>query len=1125
MRKTRLSLQAKVTLALLAGTFTFMPATYAMPELAAGGAGANVVMQQTDNTLGISSADANNLLKWNKFSIGETEKVVFDANNYLNLVTGKEMSSILGELTGGGNIFLINPNGILFGANARIDAGAFYASTRNIENIENATYDSVTTAVLQSPATSAGGDLVNMGQIKADTILLEGGRVTIKNYANLTNSAGEILNSTAVTIRAKTEDPGTGGGIHLGYMGGKYEGPTLNYTVGTIGEGAAAIRKYQLISTLDELRANSYQGYLMFNNDLGSSDSVTDFEPIDANHSPKYVDGLGYKIMNLRINSDSAAGLWKRLDSTNIVIENFTMVNPTVSSTAGYANVGSVAGTFNASGGVMRNVTVENGDVSYTAGSDLTSAATVYAGGLVGSFANGQIVNGSYTGKVTVVDDKGGMLASVGGLTGDMTGGAQISASRHSGEVSVSGGTDLVIGNVKLGGLSGGGETKNIISDSHNDGTISLNFDNLGTSASTWINVGGLVGRSGTGGNITDSSNQAGITVTGKTLYNNNGLYVGGIRGGLRCMGRETADITGTFNTGAIDVTLTGDVTSGGQDSGVFVGGILGHFGSYGSNTVTLSEDYNAGNITVTGVNATGTNSNGKFNGYGGLVGFTSTQPLAIVNSYNTGKIAADADNRNISTIGGILGRSISNNVNVGIKINNVYDVGNGSIVGTAGAGSMFPSDVTNAFYATNDWNGTAFSRLQGGNNEYGTGRNWVEMAKAATYADWGTNSNDFGNDAVSTIGGADTVWRIYEDHTAPLLRRFLTQTDLGYTKEYNGSAQTLTYGELQAKYAKGIGITDGSTVAAEAQVLATATDVGSVDYASTELARMLWSNQQGYDIVATNGFRFSIAPKKLHLTFAKAADDTTAAPAAAATLSGLVNEEDAALSGSGRYLGKTEGTDYVVLTEGLSLTGSKATNYELPAVAVGRITPPQQENVSGNTDDSQSGTGEVVNPVNPNTGGDVLNPAEENTGGSTVVSPTDAEAGGSAVTPADSESGGNTTVEPVNPDQGGGEPVNPADELSPASDEAILQPQNVQDVVEALQQNDSRSPVTRLQNAVTAATQESAGKTENQKTAVAADTVRSRGDAAETALLSVEADNSDSSAGDDNGEQDKDKN
>ena len=162
---------------------------------------------------------------------------------------------------------------------------------------------------------------------------------------------------------------------------------------------------------------------------------------------------------------------------------------------------------------------------------------------------------------------------------------------------------------------------------------------------------------------------------------------------------------------------------------------------------------------------------------------------------------------------------------------------------------------------------------------------------------------------------------------------------------------------------------------------------------------------------------------------------------------------------------------------------------------------------------------------MNPNTGGDVLNPAEENTGGGTVVSPTDAEAGGSAVTPADSESGGNTTVEPVNPDQGGGEPVNPADELSPASDEAILQPQNVQDVVEALQQNDSRSPVTQLQNAVTAATQESAGKTENQKTAVAADTVRSRGDAAETALLSVEADNSDSSAGDDNGEQDKDKN
>lgn len=288
----------------------------------------------------------------------------------------------------------------------------------------------------------------------------------------------------------------------------------------------------------------------------------------------------------------------------------------------------------------------------------------------------------------------------------------------------------------------------------------------------------------------------------------------------------------------------------------------------------------------------------------------------------------------------------------------------------------------------------------------------------------------------------------------------------------------------------------------------------------------MLWSDQQGYDIVATNGFRFSIAPKKLHLTFAKAADDTTAAPAAAATLSGLVNDGDAALSGSGRYLGKAEGTGYVVLTEGLSLTGSKAANYELPAVVTGKITAVQQESESGAENDPQAGGGEVVNPPDTNTGGDVLNPSETNTGGGTVVNPTDTNAGGgTVVNPTDTNAGGGA-ANPV--DQGGGEPVNPADESRPASDEPVLQPQNVQDVVEAWQQNDSRSPVTQAQNAATAATQERAGKTENQETAVAIDAAQSGGDAADASLLSVEANSSDNSASGDNGgnndEQDKDK-
>jgi filamentous hemagglutinin family protein len=52
--------------------------------------------------------------------------------NILTRVTGGNSSNILGKLgvLGGANLFLLNPNGILFGANSSLDIqGSFLAST------------------------------------------------------------------------------------------------------------------------------------------------------------------------------------------------------------------------------------------------------------------------------------------------------------------------------------------------------------------------------------------------------------------------------------------------------------------------------------------------------------------------------------------------------------------------------------------------------------------------------------------------------------------------------------------------------------------------------------------------------------------------------------------------------------------------------------------------------------------------------------------------------------------------------------------------------------------------------------------------------------------------------------
>lgn len=99
--------------------------------------GGNASIQYGETTI-INQTSHRAVIHWKDFSVDAHETtrfVVPDSRSAtLNRVTGNNMSQIMGKLSSNGQIFLVNPNGIVFGKNAKVDAAGLIASTADIHD-------------------------------------------------------------------------------------------------------------------------------------------------------------------------------------------------------------------------------------------------------------------------------------------------------------------------------------------------------------------------------------------------------------------------------------------------------------------------------------------------------------------------------------------------------------------------------------------------------------------------------------------------------------------------------------------------------------------------------------------------------------------------------------------------------------------------------------------------------------------------------------------------------------------------------------------------------------------------------------------------------------------------------
>lgn len=114
------------------------------PLAQANPAGAEVVagsaqLQQQGNSLVISNTPGT-IINWQSFSIQPHELTRFVQQSaqsaVLNRVVGQDPSQILGQLQSNGQVFLINPNGVVFGQGAQVDVAGLLASTLNISDAD-----------------------------------------------------------------------------------------------------------------------------------------------------------------------------------------------------------------------------------------------------------------------------------------------------------------------------------------------------------------------------------------------------------------------------------------------------------------------------------------------------------------------------------------------------------------------------------------------------------------------------------------------------------------------------------------------------------------------------------------------------------------------------------------------------------------------------------------------------------------------------------------------------------------------------------------------------------------------------------------------------------------------------
>ena len=184
----------------------------AMPEQGKVVAGQGEIARPDDKTMVINQKTDRLALDWQKFNIAKDETVHFDQNSKsaiaINRVVGDGRSIIDGSLSATGNVFVINPNGVLFGKNSSVDAGGLVASTANVTDDDLKNFTQGKGDLGLQIAAGREASVINAGTIKAEGGLVALHATTVENTGTIANEGGTTALAAAKNLNIAADTAG-----------------------------------------------------------------------------------------------------------------------------------------------------------------------------------------------------------------------------------------------------------------------------------------------------------------------------------------------------------------------------------------------------------------------------------------------------------------------------------------------------------------------------------------------------------------------------------------------------------------------------------------------------------------------------------------------------------------------------------------------------------------------------------------------------------------------------------------------------------------------------------------------------------------------------------------------------